>query len=177
MMAVESRPQRRTQRLVDRSYTEPGVYFVTIRAFRDTAPFGSLHGSGVELTDLGLYAARLWQTIPARYAAVRVDRFVFMPDHMHGILIITGPAHVWTPNARSRLETDHPAGTNAGSIGAILQGFKGGVTTYHRRTMGGALAPLWQRGYYDRVVRDAAELSAVRRYIMENPARAWEGRA
>jgi REP element-mobilizing transposase RayT len=113
---------------------------------------------------------------------VELDAFVVMPNHMHGIIMIQGrgeasamPLHA----SKEPLESDasplqrHPNGTQPRSLSAIVQNFKSVSTrkmNAARSTLG---APVWQRNYYEHVVRDEEELAAIREYILGNPAR-WD---
>jgi REP element-mobilizing transposase RayT len=104
-----------------------------------------------------------------------LDTFILMPNHLHGLLTITGngspPSHQVTQPSSKDSSTAH--GTSSGSIGAILQNFKSVSTrrVNQKRDLSGT--PLWQRNYFERIVRDERELLAIRRYIVENPAH-WD---
>ena len=133
-----------------------------------------------------------WLAIPGHQQArhVLLAEWVVMPNHLHGIVILTddGGGEVGAVGARqlgdavmckSILSSSCLAPTGhlkPGSIGAIVGNFKS-LTARRinalRRTPGG---PVWQRGYYDRIVRDERELNAIRAYIHDNPRRWAEDR-
>ena len=122
---------------------------------------------------------------PERRAGVVVDAFVVMPDHVHLLVGIvgegasspTGPsptgvgAYCNTPLREGKAV---PFRSPSQTIGAIIRGYKGSVTRRLRQR--DPTLRVWQRGYYDRIVRSENEAEAIRRYIAENPAQ-WHRRA
>ena len=106
--------------------------------------------------------ANQWQALPERFLTVRLDTWVIMPDHMHGIILI-----------RNAL------GQPRCSLGQIIGAFKS-ITTgrYIAAVVAEGWTPfegrLWQRDYYEHIVRDDEELARIRRYIEGNPARYGE---
>jgi REP element-mobilizing transposase RayT len=110
---------------------------------------------------------------------VELDAFVVMPNHMHGIIVIRcrGEASAITIHvAKTPSKPDasplrqHPNGTQPGSLPAIVQNFKS-ISTQKMNAASGALGtPVWQRNYYEHVVRNEEELEAIREYILGNPA-------
>ncbi|HLE23939.1 MAG TPA: transposase [Anaerolineales bacterium] len=90
-----------------------------------------------------------------------------MPNHIHGILILrrgVGAKHASPLRIRGR-------GTRPGSLAAIMQSFKSAATRAVNMTQGTQGEHLWQRGYYEHVIRDEEDLNRLRRYIEENPQR------
>ena len=131
-------------------------------------------------------AERLWHDMPARFLGLDVDAFVVMPNHIHGILVLSDDVIVGAPLVGARDEADDRAATRAAptvsqpgaTVGDIVGGFKSSFTVeYIRRVRNGRLPAfrrrVWQRNYYEHIIRDEAELARVRRYIEENPLR-WE---
>jgi REP element-mobilizing transposase RayT len=122
-----------------------------------------------------------------------VDKFVIMPNHVHGILVIhnrrSGAAGIGeiedrTQSAAPQQSIDnqdselHPYGrqpTNVapGSLGAIVRAFKSSTAYRYSRMRFSSGAPLWQRNYYEHIIRNEAELERIRRYIQDNPSQ-WE---
>ena len=155
---------RRSVRLPGYDYARPGAYFVTLCTHERACLFGDVVGDAVRLTWAGGVARRAWEALPTHAPHVAVDAFVVMPNHLHGVLLITAPSD-------EPARASGAAGTAPGSLGALVQSYKSVVTrrvNRRRETPGGRL---WQRSYWDRVVRSERELDAVRRYIRENPAR------
>jgi REP element-mobilizing transposase RayT len=157
------RHHRRSIRLRGYDYAQAGAYFITLCAQDRERLFGRVAGGAVVLTDIGRIVAEEWERTPALRPNVELDAYVLMPDHMHGILVITqrddGAA---APQAVPALRS--PART----VGAIVRGFKGAVV----RRVG---RPIWQRDFYEHIIRSEAALERIRRYIETNPAR-WEER-
>jgi putative transposase len=116
----------------------------------------------------GLIVDECWVAIPLHFGPTRLHEFVIMPNHLHGIVEIC--TKVGRSSAAPLPVTD--AAVQAGSLGAIVRSFKA-VATKRIRERFNKSAPVWQRNYFERVIRDAEEFSAARRYILENPAR-WE---
>lgn len=103
---------------------------------------------------------------------VGLDAFVIMPNHIQGIVVIRDrfrADNTWDVEAHR----DAPLHRPPKSLGAIVVGFKGSVTLKVRHLSGETKYIVWQRNYFDRIVRDQRELNLVRRYIRDNPAR-WE---
>ena len=167
-----TRRHRGSIRLRGYDYTTPGIYFVTICAAHRICVF--------DHPALRRIAETQWQALSRRFAHVTLDAWVVMPNHVHGLLLLDrierAPRPI-TPKPRRlayRPGFDiHPA---AGSLGAIVRAYKAAVSLRAARVRGGHPSPLWQRGYWERVVRDDDELDAIRRYIEENPRRWAEDR-
>jgi REP element-mobilizing transposase RayT len=125
-----------------------------VTATRDEV-FGAIVDSAMRLSAEGMCVAEVWANLPRHYTHVSLDAFVVMPNHVHGILVL-GP--------------DAIGGASRAPLPEVVRGFK----TYAARRVNGLRgvsgAPVWQRNYYERIIRDEQELQNVRRYIAENPA-------
>jgi len=162
-----ARHHRRSIRLPDYDYTQPGAYFVTI-CTKDRAPIlGDLALPSVVLSPIGQVVERCWLALPRHFARVILDSLVIMPDHLHGIIMFgNSPAsHLSAPTN----------GTQPGSLAAVIQNFKSVSTRRVNQIQYTSGTALWQRNYYERIIRTDAELSNVQRYIADNPARALAG--
>ena len=165
--------------------------------------FGEISSAGMQLNAAGEMVLEIWNDLPTYYRGVQTDAFVVMPDHVHGIVIVgagprarPAPADADAPvndNANASpnpdLNADAVAGQTRGSaptgvvgdglsLPDVVQRFKS--LTTHRYIQGVRQLDwspfekrLWQRNYWDRVVRDAHELEATRAYITQNPMRQW----
>ena len=124
----------------------------------------------------------VWNQIPDHFPTSRTDEFVVMPNHVHGIVwIVEGDGLSVGQMLRGRREVGarhasplrddggRPAGTPAGSLGAIIGSFKAAVARRVHLAKGTPGQGVWQRGYYERVVRSEDELLSVREYIRLNP--------
>jgi putative transposase len=163
------RHHRRSIRLAGYDYRQSGSYFVTICTHERAALFGTVAAGQVALSPYGVIVSQQWHRIAEQLAYVTLDSFVVMPDHIHGLLALACSAGAPPP------ETVAPRGTAAGSLSAVMQNFKSVTARRINRLRGTPGVPVWQRNYYERIVRSEEELYAVRRYIAANPA-AWEKR-
>lgn len=156
-------------RMEGKDYSAPGYYFVTLCADRRRHIFGRLTGDVIELTDVGKAIAACWHDIPAHFPNAELGAFVVMPDHVHGIILITSWQHPKGLRAE-RLDEPKKTGTRRGSLGSIIKGFKIGVTKACRaKTFFGH--PVFQENYYDVICFDAAELAYKEAYVRANPQR------
>ncbi len=180
---------RRSIRLPGYDYRSPGAYFFTLNTYDRECLFGQIVDGEMRLSRLGSVVLRCWHSLPRHFASIALDAFVVMPNHVHGIIVTTGTdcscrgeasGEVSTqvslaepfPDA-SPLQPDHPSGTQPGSLGAILQSLKSVCTRKCNQVRGTPPTPLWQRNYYEHIIRDESELQRTRQYVVENPLH-WE---
>lgn len=173
---------RRSVRLRGYDYSRAGAYFITICAQNRRCLFGSITEGAMVLNDAGRAVADCWLQIPDHFAHVELDEYVVMPNHIHGIVIIVG-ANNYSPlqsNHDSPVQSNdysplpanasHPTGT-ARTIGSMVRGFKIGVTQWYRQRS--VPSKIWQRNYWDHIIRNESELIRIRRYILDNPIQ-WQ---
>ncbi len=176
------RYNRRSIRLKGYDYSQPGAYFVTLVAKNRVYLFGEIEHGQMRLNDIGRCAADTLTSLQ-RHFSMRLDAWVIMPNHMHCILAIhcTGEA-----SDESRIiairpklmdaSPQRPIGTNSGSLGAIIQNYKS-ISTRRintlRRTPG---VQVWQRNYYEHIIRDEADWQKIADYIENNPSKWAEDR-
>jgi putative transposase len=166
--------RRRSIRLRGYDYSRPGAYFVTICVRRNECLFGAIVDRQMELNAAGHAAAQCWQAIPDHFPNARLDASVLMPNHLHGILVIGRRGTACRGTAcRAPTPAEQFGRPVAGSLPTIVRSFKSAATkriNEMRRTPG---ATLWQRNYWEHVVRNDVELQRIREYIRNNPTR-WE---
>ena len=145
-------------------YRQTAVYFVTICTERRKTTLGSIQGGSMQLSSLGHLAASLWKSIPEHAPNASLDLFVVMPNHIHGLLCLESTG---IPSESQR----RPGELRRGSLGSVVGGFKASVTRIGRAR--GIVGPdsLWQRGFWEHIVRHRTALERIRRYIAENPSR------
>jgi len=166
-MAVErTRPKRRSIRLRGYDYGQPGPYFVTICTRKRECTLGTIRDGEIALSMAGKVVAACWRAIPDHFHHVCLDEFVVMPNHVHGILQVGRRGTPW------RAPTEAFGRPVRGSLPTVIRAFKASATKIlirakHRKEF------LWQRGYYEHVVRDEEELARVREYIADNPMK-WD---
>jgi REP element-mobilizing transposase RayT len=174
---------RRSIRLKGHDHAQQGAYFVTVCTRERESLFGHVVNGEMRLNEAGEIARRCWEDIPDHFPLVELDAFVIMPNHVHGIIMITEPckgeASVPPHSSEEQRGSDAsplrqpPNGTQPGSLSAIVQNFKSISTRRMNAACGAPGRPLWLRNYYEHVVRNEAELMAIREYIQGNPAR-WD---
>ena len=166
--------RRRSIRVAGYDYARPGAYFVTI-CTHDRAPlFGAVVEGRMRLNEAGRVVVRCWRAIPDHFPAVRLDAFVIMPDHLHGLLWIASPEGEGCLSGPPEAGAEpRPFRSPSRTVGSIVRGFKIGVTTWMRAHRD--VWDVWQRNYYEHIVRDEEDLARIRRYIAENPMR-WAAR-
>lgn len=145
------RPRRRPRRLPWHDYREAGTYFISITVKHRTPALGVLTNGTVECSPLGNLVHRCWHEIETIRPWILVEDFIVMPDHLHGLL------RIW----RGEIE----------SVSTAVQYFKW-ATTKRAGELGLWSGPLWQRGFWDRVLADSKSIEIVRRYIEQNPQQA-----
>jgi len=183
--------QRKSIRLQGYDYRQSGAYFVTILTYKRMNILGEIHHENVVLSELGEIVKQVWEQIPTHFAYVDLDFFVIMPNHFHGVLIITdnpvssGSSDSLNISVRAQhvaplqaplAHTSKPKGITpnnvaSGSLGAIIRSFKGTVTRLAHEI--GYESPIWHRNYYEHIIRDEKSLDSIREYILYNPAK-WE---
>lgn len=146
-----SRHHRQSIRLPGYDYSTPGHYFITVCSLGREPVFGAIHDGVTQPSAAGRMVASWWRELPNKFLHVEPGEFVVMPDHFHGLIELTDGS-----------------GRTAAPLPAIMQWFKTMTANAHLRAGGGKL---WQRGYFECIIRDAWHLHQVIRYIRQNPAR------
>lgn len=143
---------RRSIRLKGYDYSKLGAYFITICTHNKACLFGSIANHQMQFNDLGKSMKMIWQQLPVRFSNLTLDISQIMPNHIHGIVLLD--------------TLDKP---NHG-LPDIIRVFKSLGTRYFRST---SPEPLWQKNYWERIIRDEQELHRTRTYILNNPAH-WD---
>ena len=187
--------RRRSIRLPGWEYSREGVYFITVCTRNREYLFGDIVDDLMHLNAPGTMVVEVWDRLPERFPFMQMDARVLMPNHLHGIIVIDRrgescirPPAPHPPNIIHSDQGDHPdrgepkvrpygkihpQGTGAGSIGRIVQAFKSMTTRQYLQGMrehGWQPIPgkLWQRNYYERIVRDEEEWQRISDYIAAN---------
>ena len=169
-----ARHHRRSIRLAGFDYTRAGAYFVTIRSHQGSCIFGEEQEGELFLTRWGEILREEWLRGAIVRPYVKLDRYVIMPNHMHGILVIERPVRATRRVApHPSPESPRPCGPPSGSLGAILGQFKSVTTKRIRAAAHDPSLDVWHRGYYERIIRDTTDWTRVRVYISENPKQ-WD---
>ena len=190
------RHHRKSIRLRGYDYASPGAYFVTIVTQDRACLFGEISRGRMHLNAAGMAAQTVWAAIPVHFPRVRLDAFVVMPNHVHGIILIAGTdaatddadesvpddadelvraTHASPRRSPPQSPPHHPHGPPRRSIGAIIGSYKSAVSRHINQLRRPRSGLVWQRNYYERIIRDYPSLQRVRKYIYANP-RNWKGR-
>jgi REP element-mobilizing transposase RayT len=159
--------RRRSLRLKDYYYSQEGAYFITICAYNRLCLFGEIANGIMIPNEIAMMIDKWWIKFPQKFPPVEIDYNVIMPNHFHGIIIIN--------NHNTSIEKGARAGA---PLHKIIQWFKTMTTNDYikwknqnkrPRSSGG----LWQRNYYEYIIRNEDDLYNTRKYIEENPLK-WE---
>jgi REP element-mobilizing transposase RayT len=185
---------RRSIRLKGYDYTQAGAYYFTICCHQRRCLLGEIEDGVMHLNLAGATVKAVWESLPRHFPLIELDAFVAMPNHVHGIIVITDdlPNYYHKRNCRGEAfvprcndtppgflytnaspfagcdSTSLPHGTQSGSIGAILQNFKSVATRRVNRITRNS-GTLWQRNYHEEIIPNEKAYENIRRYIMENP--------
>ena len=174
--------QRRSIRLQGYDYAQAGAYFITICTHQREYLFGQIANKEMKLNDVGLVVKQEWEKSAVLRPYIKLGEFVIMPNHFHGIIwMLDDDGRDTACNDTARRDTARRVPTTieqfgkpvTGSIPTIVRAFKSAVTrqiNLIRQTQG---APVWQRNYYDHIIRDNKSYEQIAQYILENPAK-WE---
>ena len=177
-MALKYDPERHSRhsiRLAGYDYAHPGAYFVTICTKNRECLFGEIVEGIMRVNDAGQMIQSLWDELPQHYPGVDIDAFVVMPNHVHGIIALTpveaGPC-TCPDNGRPR------GAAPTMSLMDVVHRLKSLTTARYRHGVAEQdwrpfPGKLWQRNYYEHIIRDENELACIRQYIIDNPMR-WE---
>ncbi len=170
---------RRSIRLRGYDYAQPGGYFVTIVTYQRDLLFGEIVDEEMALNKYGMVAKQQWEKLPKRFPNIELGAFTIMPNHMHGIIQILdencrGTAEVsndfdgeLSRRAPTQEQFQKPV---RGSIPTIVRSYKSAVA-YRIHLMRGANGtPVWQRNYYEHIIRNHEDWDRIHRYIESNPS-------
>jgi putative transposase len=178
MVTSEGAHHRRSIRLPAFDYSSSGAYFVTMVTHGRAALFGGIVEGMMRRNDAGEMVGAMWQCLPGRFPAVEIGDFVVMPNHFHAIIVLHAKVGAALVAARESNLPENRAGTRpaptAPTLGAIVGAFKSLVTRRHMIGVREEGWPafhrqLWQRNYYEHIIRDEADWDRIRRYIEANP--------
>ncbi len=165
---------RRSIRLKGYDYSLPGRYFVTLNTQNRACLFGKIVKGKIILNVMGEIVFENWIQTPKIRTTVSLDEFVIMPDHLHGIIIIEETSTGVSRYAPSEEHSDTPMFRSPSrTLGAIIRGFKSSSTKAINQFREAPGIKLWQRDYYDHIIRNDKDLNRIRRYIQNNP-REWD---
>jgi REP element-mobilizing transposase RayT len=190
--------RRRSLRLPQYDYAQPGGYFITICTHDRVCLFGDNINGAMMLNDAGIMVEKYWNEIPQHFTHVTLDEHAVMPNHFHGIIFIVGAgsSRPVQPGSSRPVQPGSSRPVQPGSsrlmlldkcedcgkegredraptVGNIVAYFKYQSTKHINVMRNGGFQKLWQRNYYERVIRNEKELFETRQYIINNPMN-WE---
>lgn len=181
-------PRRRNMRLRGYDYSQAGAYFVTVCAHGQRCLFGSVDEDGMRLNEVGTLVLQTWNEVAAFYPGVGIPALVVMPNHLHAVLLLAGGGEklgageqkvamnpdAMDPGAMNRAPTAGGEGCCAPlPVGEIVRGIKARCSrAANAQGWLGTGAQLWQRNYYEHIIRDQADYDRIAEYIENNP-RQW----
>ena len=171
MVSDVIRNHRRSLRLKGYDYSQAGGYFVTICAYRKQCLFGEIIDAKMQLNEFGEVVQEEWLRTEKVRDRVELDVSMIMPNHLHGIIILKNDIN--EVGATRRVAHSRPCGLKAGSLAAMIGQFKSLVTKRINQMRNMRGSHVWQRNYYEHVIRNDRELNDIREYIINNPM-AWD---
>jgi putative transposase len=155
---------RKSIRLTDFDYSQPGEYFVTICTYNKMCVFGKVSEDKAILSSIGNIAQKCWEDIPTHFPNVELDEYVIMPNHIHGIIVITEGRDLINQIPTKKFPLmKNPKMT----LGKIIRHYKARSAKYIHDS--GYVDFQWQPLFYDRIVRNDKEFDNIRDYIINNP--------
>ena len=192
---------RRSIRLPGYDYSQSGFYFVTICCYQRQCLFGDIVDRAMRLNRYGEIVEKEWMRSSEIRKEIELDKYVVMPNHFHGIVIITqnnisinsknvgtnGPSGSTVCSSRGTLPTQlfHrsplPQSLNQSiipsmkpkSLSSLIAGFKSSVTKQINLIRNAPGTAVWQRNYYEHIIRNEQSLNKIREYIVNNPL-SWQ---
>ena len=177
-------PERKQLRLRGYDYAFPGVYFVTICSAGKRPVFGWVSEGKTVLNPIGEIVRAEWIALAERFSRLVLDELVIMPNHLHGVLAIVGQAGGASPGATGGASLSLKGGASpsptafgvharetrpAPTLFEVIGAFKSISTVKVNKLLRRRGVALWQRSYYEHIVRAGEELRKIQRYILENP--------
>jgi len=156
---------RRSIRLKEHDYSWPAWYFVTICSHNRDCIFGEVINNNMGLNTVGKIVEEEWLRTPIIRPGVELDDYVVMPNHLHGIIIIghsVGATRRVAPTNEGNRVTSY-------SLGSIIGQFKSVSAKRINKIRGTSGVSMWQRNYYDHIIRNENDLHHIRTYITDNP--------
>ena len=155
--------ERKPNRLKGFDYSSPGIYFVTICTYQRAYLLGEVTRGKMVMNNAGKIVQQVWNELPVHYSDINIDHFIIMPNHIHGLIKLLEP-NVGDGFKPSTAEIRHSHG-----LSEIVRGFKSFSARRVNNVMNSKGVPLWQRSFYDRIIRSDDEHYAVIQYIQDNP--------
>ena len=162
-------PKRKSVRLKGYDYSQNGLYFVTICTQDRQQIFGEITANKMVLNDIGKIIENNWELLPNRFP-IELAECQIMPNHMHSIIHLVGAHHDAPDNTRAIRESPLQ---KRSMLSQIIGYLKMNTTKQIRILKNYKYFPVWQRNYYEHIIRNEQELDKIQEYIKLNP-QLWE---
>jgi REP element-mobilizing transposase RayT len=168
---------RQSIRLKGYDYSSSGAYFITLCTHQRQCLFGEIVAGEMQLNPYGEIVAEEWQRTLEIRANFAIDAWIVMPNHFHGIVIIDHSDQIDHSDRSLTAQRTHGSAPlpnslhrRPQSLSSFVAGFKS-ITTKRINTIRNAAGtPVWQRNYYERIIRDRDSAAKIRQYIQNNPS-------
>ena len=164
---------RHSIRIQDFDYSQPASYFITICAHGRKSIFGEVILGKMRRNPLGEIVNECWCDLPQHFPGAELHAHILMPNHFHALFIIRERARHSLPLRAQKTSTEAFCRSVQGSVPTIVRSLKAAVSRQARSEFYRPAMAIWQRNYFEHVVRNEADFKNIRRYIIQNPAR-WE---
>ena len=178
------RKRKNSLRLESYTYSNSGAYFITICSYKREEIFGEIINDLIQLSSIGKVIQDCWYQIPINYENIKLDEFVIMPNHIHGIIWIVGAIHE-SPETKQKIHEspkDNPTQENGVIrelplrierrkmlLTKIIGRFKMNSSKSINDIHNSKGSHVWQRSYYDHIIRNEDDLNNTKQYIQDNP--------
>ncbi len=167
-------PRRKSTRLKEYNYSQPGFYYVTICTDNRQELFGLVENEQMKLNKFGKIVDAVWLQIPNHFNNIQLDKYVIMPNHIHGIIKIVGARLPRPESSRPDNNNNNDKIIERGNraptgLGQIIAYFKYISTKQINEFKDNGVNKIWQRNFYDHIIRNEKSLNAIREYILNNP--------
>jgi putative transposase len=156
---------RKSIRIKEYDYSQSGYYFVTICSYNRENIFGKIIDGKIELNDFGEIVKDELRNTERNRLYVEIDYYCIMPNHLHFILIINDRGR----DTARRVPTETFGNPVKGSLPTIIRSIKSAITKKINEIRKSPGVPIWQRNYYEHIIRNEKELYEIRKYIENNP--------
>lgn len=153
-----------------------GTYFVTICTQDRKCLFGEIVNGSMTLNNMGSIAKNIWMAIPKRFSNIDMVNITVMPNHIHGLITVGAPlagARVNDNRGHNFRATARVAPTHVGNIIGTYKSLVYDSCLKSENAKNNFLGRIWQRNYYEHIVRDEGDLNRIQEYIQNNPIN-WE---
>jgi putative transposase len=156
-MTTSNLPNRKLIRLQNYDYSRQGLYFVTICSQDRQCLFGSVTNDNIFLNDAGKMLEYWWKELENKFEQVSLEQYVVMPNHLHGVILLNTTGGHIGPRLQEIIQWFKTMTTNE-----YIRGVKqGNFSVFNKK--------LWQRSYYEHIIRNEEGLNKAREYILNNP--------